>query len=205
MTFEYILTLDDIHAFWLYANRQTPYLRRINQVVCGFFFLLGLLGLMAAWWIYEHLAQGYATRPSTVPFTQMLWDWGKVGIVGVVGVTFLIGGATYWKGLPASLWKSLKKQAHTKAIQRLLGAHEFTITPERYSIKTATSERQAEWNDLDSVALSDVACYLFISRHEAVLVPRRGIESSMEWSAFCDRIHSYTAALNTKVAPRLTE
>jgi hypothetical protein len=205
MTFEYTLTLKDIHVFWLYGNRHLSPLRRVNQFICGFLVLLGVVGIGAAWWVFEHLSQRYATQTTVIPFSQMLWDWGKVLGVGIVGVSFLITGGSYWRRLPVSLWQRLQKQSGTKAIQQLLGPHELTITSARYIIKTATSERQQDWGDLDSVYLSDAACYLFISPHEAIIVPRRGIEPAMEWLAFCERIRMYTASLNTKASPEPAE
>jgi hypothetical protein len=204
MTFEYTLTLDDIHTFWLYANRYLPSLRRINQVVCGFFILLGIVGLGAAWWVFEHLAQRYELQTTVAPFSQMLWDWAKVGGVGIVGVSFLVTGGTYWRGLSPSLWRRLQKQAHTKAIQNLLGPQDLTVTPTSFRIKTTTSERAQQWDSLDSVHITDRACYLFISPHESVIIPHRGIEPAMEWPAFCDLIRLYTAALATKASPKPT-
>jgi hypothetical protein len=199
MTFEYTLTLADIATFQWYSAKHIPRVRRIRWIAGGICIALGLCLLLAAWWLAARAPAYDLTRPG-VRIGRMLRDWGPVIGLGLVGLGWLLGITMFLAARPGAFQDQVKRQAHTKAIRQLLGLHQFTITPARYTITTTTSERKQDWEALDSVYLSDAACYLFISPYEAVIVPRRGIEPAMEWPAFCDYIRLYTAALTTKAS-----
>ena len=165
----YEMVGDDLIAFNLYHQTNSPSVRRALWNSAAFFVIIG--GLLAVVAMLE-------------PRMRVLWLFSLVLFYFALAVPF-----NHRKSVRTIVGRMLQEGTN----KGLLGLKEITLTPVEICATGALRSSTTRWPAVEKVVTTEEALYVYISAIEAIVIPRRAFGTSAEFEDFAATARRYQA------------